>query len=93
MAIEPQGFTNDLIRVIKQFANGSLSREEFNKKHKIKDREKWEGMQFIVRDIFLFNSFIMKLPIGSRFKALKEVQGLTEKEIKSMGFSSGIQRY
>lgn len=93
MAIEPQGFTIDLIRVIKQFANGSLTREEFYNKHKIKDREKWEEMKFIVRDMFLFNSFIMKLPIGSRFKALKEVQGLTEKEIKLMDFSSGIQRY
>lgn len=92
MPEQPQGYTNDLLEVCRKFAKGTISLEVFIKMHNYGERTNWKHMKYFVREPYLFDQFIRRLPAGLRLKALLGVHELTFENLNHMGLK-GAERY
>ncbi|MGM0836747.1 MAG: hypothetical protein ACQEV7_11350 [Bacillota bacterium] len=71
------------------FAQGKITYEEFVRQHKHGYKEKWIEMPYVSLDFLLVQSFLKKLKVVDRLRAVKDIFGYSFKEIQLMGEFGG----
>lgn len=92
-----KGYDEDHLRRAIQLSQNKIDPDEYLRIRLKEKKSRWFEMKKLVKDFNLFTLYINALPYNYRPKALKEVHGLTNIEIRNMreseGFSGSLDNY
>lgn len=66
-----------------------ITKDEFERRHKWGDREKWDEMKYIALNPFLLHSFLLNLNVQQRLRAVKDMYGYSYGDIRKIGHFGG----
>jgi hypothetical protein len=71
------------------FAEKKINSEEFERRHKWGNNEKWDEVKYIAFNPIFLNSFLSELSVEKRLRAVKDSYGYSFNELKSLGKFGG----
>lgn len=76
------------------FAEGEINLEEFLKKRSVGPYERWDEMSYIAAHPYLLRSFLIKLPVELRLRAVRSLYGYSSKYHVKLGeFGGSISKH
>ncbi|MER2078539.1 hypothetical protein [Psychrobacillus psychrotolerans] len=76
------------------FAERKINIEEFERRHKWGNNEKWDEVKYIAFNHFFLTSFLIELNVEPRLRAVKDFYGYSFEDLKSLGkFGGSVHKF